>query len=74
MNKERNKKIDQAIDLLIDNNTDTSSILHEGGLLKQLTKRILEKAFEADMSNHLGYDNMTAAMRIMLEMAVHKRS
>jgi hypothetical protein len=34
MNKERNKTIDQAIDLLIDNNTDTTTILQEGGLLK----------------------------------------
>jgi transposase-like protein len=27
-----------------------------GGLLQQLTKRLLESALEGDMSDHLGYD------------------
>ena len=27
------------------------------GLLSQLTKRVLETALEAEMSDHLGYDN-----------------
>ncbi|WP_199820694.1 transposase, partial [Streptomyces sp. NRRL F-2664] len=28
----------------------------EGGLLQQLTKRLLESALEGEMSDHLGYD------------------
>ena len=44
---------------MIDNNTDISNLLKEGGLLKQLTKRLVEKALESEMSNHLGYDKYT---------------
>ena len=28
----------------------------EGGLLKQLTKRVLESALDGEITNHLGYD------------------
>ncbi|MFI2458223.1 IS256 family transposase, partial [Streptomyces sp. NPDC019539] len=28
----------------------------EGGLLQQLTKRLLESALEGEMTDHLGYD------------------
>lgn len=55
MTKETNKNIDEAIDLLLANNGDTSKILEEGGLLKQLTKKLVERALEAEMREHLGY-------------------
>lgn len=51
-----NKAINQAVDLLIENETDISTILKEGGLLKELTKRLVEKALQSEMNNHLGYD------------------
>jgi putative transposase len=51
-----NKAINQAVDLLIENEADISTILKEGGLLKELTKRLVEKALQSEMSNHLGYD------------------
>lgn len=51
-----NKALNQAVDLLIENEADLSTILKEGGLLKELTKRLVEKALESEMSNHLGYD------------------
>jgi putative transposase len=28
----------------------------DGGLLQQLTKRVLESALEGEISDHLGYD------------------
>jgi transposase-like protein len=56
MNKKTSESINQAVDLLIDNNTDVSTILKEGGLLKELTKRLIEKALQSEMNNHLGYD------------------
>lgn len=51
-----NKAINQAVDLLIENEADVSTILQEGGLLKELTKRLVEKALQSKMNNHLGYD------------------
>lgn len=33
----------------------------EGGLLQQLTKRLLESALEGEMSDHLGYDRHDSA-------------
>lgn len=47
--------ISAAIDLLVDNGLDLSNALSEGGVLKQLTKRLVEKALEAEMADHLGY-------------------
>ncbi|WP_341759803.1 hypothetical protein [Candidatus Tisiphia endosymbiont of Ptychoptera albimana] len=51
MNKKTSESINQAVDLLIDNNTDVSTILKEGGLLKELTKRLIEKALQSEMNN-----------------------
>ena len=53
--KEKNKKLDEALDQLILESGDTKSILAEGGLLKQLTKRLVERALESEMDAHLGY-------------------
>jgi hypothetical protein len=50
-----NTAISEAIDLLIDKGVDLSNVLSEEGLLKQLTKRLVEKALEAEMDDHLGY-------------------
>ena len=52
---DKNNKLDQALDNLILESGDTKSILSEGGLLKQLTKRLVERALESEMENHLGY-------------------
>ncbi len=54
-NKE-NEAITEAINLLVDKGVDLSTMLSEGGLLKQLTKRLVEKALESEMNDHLGYD------------------
>ena len=47
--------ISEAIDLLVGKGVDLSTMLNSGGLLKQLTKRLVEKALESEMDNHLGY-------------------
>lgn len=54
-NNKDNEAIGAAIDLLVDNGVDLSNVLKEGGLLKQLTKRLVEKALQAEMDEHLGY-------------------
>lgn len=51
-----NEAIKEAIDLLVDKGVDLSTMLREGGLLKQLTKRLVEKALESEMNDHLGYN------------------
>lgn len=61
MKKEKNinsndKAIIEAIDLLVSKGVDLSNMLEKDGLVKQLTKRLLEKALASEMDNHLGYD------------------
>jgi putative transposase len=51
--------ISEAIDLLTSKGVDLSTMLKEGGLLKQLTKRLVEKALESEMDDHLGYSKYT---------------
>lgn len=48
-------KINEAVDLLIEGDVDLSNALSEDGLIKQLSKRILEKALQVEMDDHLGY-------------------
>ncbi len=57
MSKDKNAdNISKAVALLIDKETDRSNFWSKDGLLKQLTKRLVEKALEAEMEEHLGYD------------------
>lgn len=60
MSKKKNESssdaaVFEAVDLLVSKGVDLSTILAEGGLLKQLTKRLVEKALESEMDSHLGY-------------------
>ncbi len=49
-------KLNAAIDMLIESDADLSNVLGKEGLIKQLSKRILERALEAEMQSHLGYE------------------
>ena len=51
-----NTKINAAVDMLMESDSDFSNILGKEGLIKQLSKCILERALEAEMQAHLGYD------------------
>ena len=42
--------------MLIESDADLSTVLGKEGLIKQLSKRILERALEAEMQDHLGYE------------------
>ena len=55
MQKEKNRKINEAIDLLVEGGADLKTVLSQNGLIKELTKGILERAMQAEMSEHLGY-------------------
>ncbi|MBX9398997.1 transposase, partial [Streptomyces sp. TRM72054] len=48
---------DQLIDELVSRaRAEGLRLTGEGGLLQQLTKRLLESALEGETSDHLGYD------------------
>uniref|UniRef100_UPI00313EF13F transposase n=1 Tax=Rickettsia endosymbiont of Urophora cardui TaxID=3066265 RepID=UPI00313EF13F len=62
MQIEKNKKINEAIDLLIKGGVDLKTVLSQNGLIKELTKKgILERALHAEMSEHLGYSKYDRA-------------
>ena len=50
------KKQEALLDELLKEYSDPKEILGEQGLLKQLTKRLVERALEAEMVEHLGYE------------------
>ncbi|WP_339051979.1 hypothetical protein [Candidatus Lariskella endosymbiont of Epinotia ramella] len=53
MKTEKNKKINEAIDLLIEGGADLKTVLKQDGLIKELTKSILERALQAEMSERV---------------------
>jgi len=48
-------KHDALLDELLKDYTDPKELLGEHGLLRQLTKRLVERALEAELTDHLGY-------------------
>ena len=50
-----NAKHEALLDELLKDYTDPRDILGEHGLLKQLTKRVVERVLEAELTAHLGY-------------------
>ena len=52
----QDSRIKEALDLLLEGDVDLSNALGQGGLIKQLTKAVLERALTAEMDDHLGYD------------------
>ncbi len=47
-------------DSLLTNYKKPEDLIGENGLLKQLTKMLVERALEAEMSEHLGHDKSQA--------------
>ena len=45
----------KLVDQLLKDYKSPEQIIGENGLLKQLTKSLLERAMQAEMTNHLGY-------------------
>jgi transposase-like protein len=52
----KKSKQDALIDELLEEVEDPKDILGKNGLLKQLTKRLVERTLEAELSDHLGYE------------------
>lgn len=57
----RSKREKDALDNIIDqldlNGVTQDELFGEDGLIKALTSRILDKALQAEMENHPGYQN-----------------
>ena len=65
---EQQSGLDKVDEQLIDRlatraRADGLQLAGEGGLLQQLTKRLLESALEAELTDHLGYDRHDLAGR-----------
>ena len=48
-------EVNKLLDKLVAGYQKPADILGENGLLKQLTKALVERALEAEMTHHLGY-------------------
>jgi len=47
---------EELLDILMKDYKKPEDLIGENGLLKQLTKRLIERAMQAEMTEHLGYD------------------
>jgi len=54
--KDKNGFSEKLLDELMQNYQSPEDLLGEGGLLKQLTKALVERAMEAELTHHLGYE------------------
>lgn len=52
---------DELIDKLLKGYKNPEDLIGDNGLLKQLTKRLLERAMAAEMTEHVGYEKHDAA-------------
>jgi putative transposase len=52
----KNKDLNTAIDTLLKNYKTPEEIIGENGLLQQLTKAVLQRALQAEMTLHLGHE------------------
>lgn len=66
-------KINAAVDLLIEGDVNLSNALGKDGLIKQLSKRIIEKALQVEMDDHLGYTVMIDLIFRTLAMVHFKK-
>jgi len=65
MARKKEKKEKDIIDQMLDNidfrGLTQDEVVGQGGLIKQLTGRILQRALEAEMTGHLGYEKNSSA-------------
>jgi putative transposase len=47
---------DELLDVLMKNYKKPEDLIGENGLLKQLTKRLLERSMQSELTEHLGYE------------------
>ena len=74
MNTNNEEKIKQAVDLLIDKDTNLASFFAKDGMLKELTKNLFERALKAEMEEHLGYSKYDRSSAENSRNGVSKKS
>ena len=74
MSKSNQDKIKEAVDLLIDKDTDLTNFFAKDGMLKELTKNLFERALKAEMDEHLGYSKYDRGDSINSRNGVGKKS
>jgi putative transposase len=52
---------DELLDELLKEYKNPEDLIGKDGILKQLTKRLVEKAMESELTHHLGYDKNSPA-------------
>lgn len=50
---------DELLDILMKDYKKPEDLIDENGLLKQLTKRLLERAMQTELTEHLGYGKLS---------------
>src|SRR5215510_11521686 len=69
-----NAQHEALLDALLKDYTDPQDILGEHGLLKQLTKRVVERVLEAELTAHLAMPRMGAtALRRRMPVTARAR-
>jgi putative transposase len=59
-----NELVDEVVERLMDRaDASGAALLGEGGLLTEVTRAVLERALEAEMSGHPGYEKHDPAGR-----------
>lgn len=53
--------ISKAMDLIVESGADLNTLFDQDGLLKKLTKSLVERALNAELSMHLGYEKYERA-------------
>ena len=59
----REDLLNELIDELVEDCKSAEDLLGENGIVKQLTKRVLERMLQAEMTDHLGYEKDDPAGR-----------
>jgi len=59
---DRDKEVDAALDELLKGHRP-EDILNEGGLVQDLNRRLMERALEGEMTDHLGYEKHSSEGR-----------
>ncbi|MCD9146156.1 transposase [Streptomyces albireticuli] len=68
--------VDEVVErLMVRADASGAALLGEGGLLTEVTRAVLERALDAEMTEHLGYEkhDRQAAVRVTAATAHHRR-
>ena len=56
MTKLKDKRVEDLLDSLLSDYKSPEDVVGVDGLLKKLTKRVLERVLDSELTEHLGYE------------------